>query len=80
MFTIKRNDFAGEAQARGMKTLAEWKIIPANDLRVLKRLEGRDEMSQMRHAMKAQEEIGQHCVVKQEKVSRIENLLSLKGG
>jgi hypothetical protein len=30
--------------------------------------------------MKAQEEIGQHCVVKQEKVSRIENLLSLKGG
>ena len=43
-----------------METLALWKTILMNDLYVLTQLEGQDEASQMRHAMKEQE-IGQHC-------------------
>src|SRR5438128_991963 len=60
METTKRNGCAREAQGRVMKRFAEWKSILTNDLHALKQLEGRDEMGQMRHAMKEQE-IGQHC-------------------
>jgi len=44
-----------------METLALWKTILMSNLDVLTQLEGQDEVSQMRHAMKEQE-IGQHCL------------------
>ncbi len=43
-----------------MQTLDEWKAILITDLLALRRLQGGDALSRMRHAMKEQE-IGQHC-------------------
>src|SRR5438105_7028460 len=44
----------------GMKEFATWTTILMKDMHVLKHLEGPDEASHVRYAMKEQE-IGQHC-------------------
>ena len=43
-----------------MQALDEWKATLITDLLALRRLQGGDALSRMRHAMKEQE-IGQHC-------------------
>jgi hypothetical protein len=57
---------------KGMeKTFMMWETILLNDLHVLERLTGLDEMSRMRYAMKEQE-IGLHCYQAEENLTDAE--------
>ena len=53
------------------ETFATWKSTLVNDLQVLKRFRGSDEMSLMRHAMKEQD-IGLHCYQAEENLTDAE--------
>jgi hypothetical protein len=57
-----------------MKSLVEWKVILLNDFDMLALLDGYDEASRERQALKEQE-IGQHCCEAGESLTDAELLL-----